>query len=372
VLVANLGLFASVVCTRAGNASALTAALVAGSLFGGWIFEALEFALVQLSVIPQTGTLTELLGNLAAAAHRASIHERISEIATTGLSDAAIGFQVVASLAGGGLAFLLSWLLFGRFASEKRLADQSPMQRFARFRRAVTPRPRASGLVWKEFHLVTGGVPAQIFKFVAYGSVTALILAGAGPLLGTSTGEAGMYVVDAMLVALAVEGCLYASRVFHDEWKNRTLPLLLMLPISTSRIVRAKFAGCLPAMAPGFFWLLVGALVWPDGLWEVGRALLLPSRWVVLLVYLLLLTLTAFFSLVVRWGALPLALAVMLGASTIASCCFSPLFGIFMMASGGSDFGPEVAAFCVDTVLVLLIAGLQFDIHRRIEIVASR
>jgi hypothetical protein len=38
----------------------------------------------------------------------------------------------------------------------------------------------------------------------------------------------------------------------------------------------------------------------------------------------------------------------------------------------GQTEGLEGAFLCVDTVVALLIAGLQFDIHRRLEIVASQ
>src|SRR4029079_17259844 len=97
----------------------------------------------------------------------------------------------------------------------------------------------------------------------------------------------------------------------------------------------------------------------------------LPSRWFVGLTIVLFLTLTAFFSLVVKWGALPLALAVMLTGATFGGCCFSPVLTILMNVSGQSQ-GMEGAFFCVDIVVALLIAGLQYDIHRRLEIVASQ
>jgi hypothetical protein len=224
--------------------------------------------------------------------------------------------------------------------------------------------------MWKEFHFTTGGWLVMWLKLVVYGLVVLGIFWAAERYYTYTLSDAAFAAIAVMLVVILIESSLYVSRIFHDEWRERTLPLLMMLPIATPRLVYSKVAGCLPALLPAIGWLIVGCVILPNGAEEVAKTLIMPSRWFWGLIGVLLLTLTAFFSLVVRWGALPLALAVMLTGATFGGCCFSPVAPI-LMSFGGNNEGIEGAFFCIDSVIVLLILGLQFDVHRRLEIVAS-
>ncbi|RPI88901.1 MAG: hypothetical protein EHM42_03940, partial [Planctomycetaceae bacterium] len=161
------------------------------------------------------------------------------------------------------------------------------------------------------------------------------------------------------------------SRILHDEWREHTLPMLLMLPVPVHQILGSKLLGCLPALIPGVAWLLVGLMLWSEGPTHLANALLFPSYWFGGLVFILLLTLTMFFSLVVRWGALPLAIAVMLGAAFFGSCCFFPV-GWIVSSAQDSVASREAAFLVIDAIVLVLIAGLQFDIHRRLEIAGSQ
>jgi ABC-type transport system involved in multi-copper enzyme maturation permease subunit len=159
--------------------------------------------------------------------------------------------------------------------------------------------------------------------------------------------------------------------MFHDEWRDRTLPLLTMLPVKPSTILTSKMVGCAPALVPALFWLLVGCVIWPEGLEQLAKCLALPSRWFFALVLLLFLTLTIFFSMVVRWGALPLALAVMAGGAFVSSCCGAPIFGLLSSVNRETGFA-EGGFLLVDVVIATLIFGLQFDVRRRLEIASSQ
>jgi hypothetical protein len=226
--------------------------------------------------------------------------------------------------------------------------------------------------MWKEFHFTAGGWRAAWIKFIVYGLVALVIFWAADRYYAYSFAQAAEVLAVAMLGAIVLESGFYVSRIFHDEWRERTLPLLIMLPVATSRMAGAKVFGCLPALVPALFWLTVACAILPNGAEEVVKAVFWPSRWFWALLYVLFLTLTAFFSLVVRWGALPLALAVMLTGATFGGCCFSPVVAILsQFGSQAEGHGLEGAFFCVDAVIILLILGLQFDIHRRLEIVAA-
>jgi ABC-type transport system involved in multi-copper enzyme maturation permease subunit len=175
-----------------------------------------------------------------------------------------------------------------------------------------------------------------------------------------------------LLVCVIVEACFYASRLLHDEWREHTLPMLLMLPVPVHRILLTKLAGCVPALLPGLVCLVISLCFWDGGIELFLNSLFLPSHWLFGILFLLMLTLTMFFSLVVRWGALPLAIAVMLGAGVFGTCCWSPAYVIIMRGSDGSVAGREAACAVIDAILLLLILALQFDIQRRLEIAASQ
>jgi ABC-type transport system involved in multi-copper enzyme maturation permease subunit len=226
--------------------------------------------------------------------------------------------------------------------------------------------------MWKEYQFVTGGSRFLLARFLSY-----FVLMVLGLILGAvyyqSAFKFHAQMISVILLGLiVVEACFYASRLLHDEWREHTLPMLLMLPVPVHRILLLKLAGCVPALIPGLLCLVISLFFWDGGLEYLWNTLFLPSHWMFVIVFLLMLTLTMFFSLVVRWGALPLALAVMLFASTFAGCCFIPASGVFQPANDRSIVGREAACAVVDAILVLLILALQFDIQRRLEIAASQ
>lgn len=373
ILLANVGLLSSVTQRRASSASALTVLTLLLYFLAGPLMQATRIGLVNGGMILARSATDQTLATLADYASRASVYERLRSIMVTGFAQRVVGFQPVSNIAAALLCFLLAWVGFNSFTRDWR-ATAARAPRAARtwgWRRLPRRRPRRHPLAWKEFHFITGGFRALAIKLIAYGLLTGAILWCATRYYGFSRQQAALGAVFTMLGFLLLESCLYVSRVFHDEWREHTLPLLMMLPIVTSRIVYTKLVGCLPALLPGLLWLLVGCAFLSNPVEEVLKTLILPSRWFAILIAGLLLTLTAFFSLVVRWGALPLALAVMLSAGAFGGCCFSPMLSVFMSVSGQSD-SFEGAFLCVDIVVALLIAGLQFDIHRRLEIVAAQ
>ena len=218
---------------------------------------------------------------------------------------------------------------------------------------------------------MTGGMQMQVAKFIFYGAAVGLTFWAAERYYNYSFAQSGQFVAWGMLGAITFEACLYASRVFHDEWRGRTLPLLAMVPGQPATIVTSKAVGCVPALVPAMFWLVAGCLIWPNGLEEFGKSLILPSRWFYGLLLMLFMTLTAFFSMIVRWGALPLAGSVMAAGMFFSSCCGSPVY--MMLSVTGRDADSfELGFALVDAVIVTLIAGLQFDVRRRVEIASGQ
>lgn len=373
ILLANVGLLSSVCGRRGSSASAFTVLFLLLYFSAGVIAEGVWRGLRNAGWIV-TGSPADFAVHAAAEWFaEASVYHRLTAIMGTGFADSPIGYQVLTNAALAVVCFHLAWAGFNYFTRDWRstTADTPARRLSLRVSSGSRRRPGRDPLMWKEFHFNAGGWRAIWMKFFGYGLLTLAIFWAADRYYQYTLPQASLGVVWAMLGLIVLETSLFVSRIFHDEWRERTLPLLMMLPIATPRLVYSKVIGCLPALLPGVFWLFVGCAIMPDGPQELLKTLVLPSRWFVGLILMLFVTLTAFFSLVVRWGALPLALAVMLTGGTFGGCCFSPVLSILMSVSGGNE-GSEAAFLCVDTVVALLIAGLQFDIHRRLEIVASQ
>jgi hypothetical protein len=374
ILLANVGLLDSVVFRRGGLASSVTGALLIVYFFAAAAIRIVALGFETGGLIASRSAVSRALEEAARSCQAVSVADRLRVIMTTGFSESPVGDQVLYSLIGAFGFFVLAWAGFNRFTRDSHVTRPArtdllaPLVRLGQSRR---PRPGRHILAWKEFHFVAGGMPVQITKFVAYGVMTMIVFWAAERYYNYPFAFAGRFVADAMLVVIVIESGLYASVILHDEWRDRTLPLLTMLPIRTPTIVNAKIAGCAPALLPALFWLLAGCLIWPEGLEQVLKCLILPSRWFFALVWLLFLTLTLFFSLVVRWGALPLALAVMAGGGFVASCCGAPIIALLHVVSQGT--GPSEGGFLlVDVVIGVLIALLQTDVRRRIEIASSQ
>jgi len=368
ILTANVGLLASVACRRGGTASWFV------MLFFLVYFTARPVLISLGAVIPGGGTTGALWGRVAEQLGEASVWTRMDEIFSTGFGGAIAGWQVWSNCALAFVCFLLSWASFNYFTSPRRLQASGPdlSTKLMRALGTQRPRPQTHPVMWKEYHFITGGTRFLIARFFGYMVLMAVALAS-GVYIGKSSFQDTAEVVSLLLLAcVVVEACFYASRLLHDEWREHTLPMLLMLPVPVHRILLTKLAGCVPALLPGLVCLVISLCFWDGGLEYFLNSLFLPSHWLFGILFLLMLTLTMFFSLVVRWGALPLAIAVMLGAGFFGVCCWVPTFLFLTSGSNGSVAGREAACAVIDAILVLLVLALQFDIQRRLEIAASQ
>ena len=373
-LAANIGLFCSVVCRRGGSASALTLLLLFTCEMSSRIVYALQLGLQNAQVIVSNGRIDLFFNGLNTMCEEWSILGRLGAIMETGYDDSPFGAQVQISAGVSFVLFVVTWLGFRRFTHhppDTRAPRADFMSRFVGLARKRRIRPGRRALAWKEFHFTAGGYPVQIAKFIIYGVLVFASFWAAERYYSFTLAEAGHFVAWGMLGFLTLEACVYASRVFHDEWRGKTLSILAMLPVRPRSIVNSKILGCTPALIPAVFWLIAGCTVWPDGLSELAWCLILPSRWFYGLVLLLFMTLTAFFSMIVRWGSLPLAGAVMAAGMFFSSCCGSPV--IMMISAGTGELGTaEIGFIVVDAIIMLLIFGLQADVRRRVEIASSQ
>jgi len=171
----------------------------------------------------------------------------------------------------------------------------------------------------------------------------------------------------AVLVMAGIELLVCATRVFRYERQGGTLPTLLLLPYGTARIAYGKVAGCLLGSLPT---LLVAILLYvtiPLPPW-IGEFFVEEADVVMVVVFVVALHLTVLYSLVIRWGALPSAIAtlVVLGGCG-APVLFSAVQAVaFTSHDEFAKLGPVVYTGGV------IVAVLQVLIGIRIRAVAAQ
>ena len=118
------------------------------------------------------------------------------------------------------------------------------------------------------------------------------------------------------LIALAIDAAMLVSRSLSAEIREQTLVALVLLPISTHKILYSKFLGSLLNWMPGVICLLVGFILLPHGPAYFAEIFNIRFRgaWFFYLAHLILIThLAAVFSVFVRWGALTLSICTVIG-----------------------------------------------------------
>lgn len=375
VFVANLGLLCSVVCPNSRRAStlltlALFVLLVVLPVLG-------EFATLWTRMHPAGTFPSRVLTALLKWEQDISMWTRISTIVSTGFAESAISRQVLWHLAAAVGFFGLSWAGFERFTRERHAVGR--LERlFARSSRRVqrprVGRPWALALTWKDFHFVAGGTRMVAARFVLYFLIIGLLfwlMSWDGPVaMRFSRKLLGGIAMVTMMAAAAIELALIASRVYQQEVKAHTLPLLMMLPETAGQIAWSKAASAVPALVPTVSYFLLGALLNPEDFGRGFKEIVTTwTSWYVFVWFVLFLHLAAWLSLIVKWGALPLAILVVY-------LCQMVLFPIYMVLTWAffRSNGPSEAPMMVSLMVVGLvgIALLEREIPRRLRKLAAR
>jgi heme/copper-type cytochrome/quinol oxidase subunit 4 len=130
-----------------------------------------------------------------------------------------------------------------------------------------------------------------------------------------------MHSLGLMSVALGFELTFAAGRMFRQEWRWKTLSSLAMLPASLRSVAYQKIIAALFASWPGLLYFCIGLAFAREAIWASLRQALSNSNtaWInpllvtfgYLIVHLVFfLHLVANLSLRVKWGAVPLAIAI--------------------------------------------------------------
>ncbi|HUG91151.1 MAG TPA: hypothetical protein VML55_09970, partial [Planctomycetaceae bacterium] len=311
ILLANLGLLCSVVSRGSAMATGLMAVLLGLYFVAKEMVEGLWPELVRAGLLSAGGR-----ESVVAGLHDSSIWFRMRDVLQARFTGGIWDFQVQSNLAAAGVLFGLSWWGL-RIVSR---ADRSRRPLSGWLAKLVRGRPSRRSrrawrhaLFWKELYGTAGGPRILAIKSLVLVGMPAVLrwIAWTDPVRPSGWRDISENLMSLMLVLLAAESSIYASLVFRSDVRQQTLPLLAMLPVSIARLAWAKAAAIVLALAPAAACFLIAAGLHPDGFASaVGRWLSAPADWLFLLQFLVFLHATAFLSLVVKWGALPLALVM--------------------------------------------------------------
>jgi hypothetical protein len=368
-LLCNLALLFSVVFRNTATATSIALFLLMLFFFGCYWAAGIEQSLaiydhvnLQHGVWPAVTKTIDLW-------RRATPSERLGAIFRTGFAEPIISFQVVSNLLLGVFFFLVAWMLFDLCTREEK--DAAPARRWIwrrTSRRSRIPQGLigASAISWKDFTFVSGGRIGLLVKFIVVGLLIALCNYVAYESDSKITRESeGFILIWTSLITTAVWLALEASRVFKDEVRWKTLSSLMTLPFSVSHLAYRKVIGVLFGTLPLLAFFIVGVVLVPDKVGDfIGETFSHPEAFGMMLVaffqYILFLHLTAFLSLVLKRGALPIAVAIQyLGGSF-----FFGFISMFFFAFGSRT--AEVIPFFIILICIVLTGFLHRGIGLRL------
>lgn len=369
VLVANLGLLCSVGCKQSGNASGLTGFTLLAFFLGVPLLRFLLGLWTRYGALSPNGLVAQSLDTALEWLTAASVIYRLQSTTGTGFADTPFSYQVISNLAVAALFFAVSWWSFDFFTRNLRTAAPSRgmlFRRTSRLRRFGLGRAWHNALVWKDYNFVAGGKPMFIAKVLLYGA-TLILLAWVTTYANQWTFDRKDFVrvsIPVLILFGGAELCLYASRIFHEEIKWKTLSATMMLPTSTAAIAYSKLAGCLLAMFPVLMFFVIVCCFDGHLSGQVFEGWLSAEGIFSTMIFAVFLHLTALLSLYVKRGALPLAIAILIGTWM---CCATPF--IFTNARAPN---PDGILILLNFVLWVPLLGMQYMMGVRLEELAGK
>lgn len=373
VFVANLAVLWSVLCRTTGRASVVTTLVLLTMCSFPFLGPGMRTGLTTAGWISGTGGLAGTMDSVTNVLEAISPITRLEQILQTGFDATPWSVQVIADLCLGAAFFGLAWIAFPAFCGRMQ-EDQPSRAGVARVRssrrsiwRLIVPRPGKNPLIWKDFHFIAGGLAG----LTARGVLIALIAAGVErgeKIIGTSLSLTPLVAFRwALALMVVLEVLSIAAQIFHSEYKRGTLCTLALLPRSTFSLCYSKALGCSLALVPVTIAVAISLVRHPiRPTWHAEMALV--QRLIVAACLLAgLAHLAACFSLIVKWGALPLAIALLLILSSCATPFVAAATSLSRIVSGES--GSTVVPVLYLTVLIC--AALQVAIGMRFRNAAA-
>lgn len=179
-----------------------------------------------------------------------------------------------------------------------------------------------------------------------------------------------------LLYLIGFDASLLVSRSLHDEMRGQTLSALVMLPTSIRFVVYSKLAGALLGLLPGLSCFLAtlfgtneGHKVLVDIFQSDPSGMQLASIVQAFTTLLLLPHLAAAYALLVRWGAVPLAIGSLFALSFVQSFVMQLVF----FAINAASMDSYALFMCAMTVAnILLCVGCHLFVLRRFRKLSER
>jgi hypothetical protein len=366
-LVCNLALLFSVVFRNTTTAAAFTLAALLLFLIGHYWASGIVREIASAGLINLQSGVWPILTNLIDLWRRAAPSDRLTAIFQTGFAGPAIGFQAASNLVLGVVLFLLAWMVFDRFTREEKEPAPAGQWRFRRATRRSRIPPRLVGIraiSWKDFTFMSGGRLGLLLKFgvvaflMALFNVFTLELGNQNEITRKFEGDALIWI---SLLSTAIFLALEAGRVFREEIRWKTLSSLATLPVSMSELAYRKVAGVLAGTLPLLAGFALGVVLVPDDVADFINDLFKePDAFgvftLVIVQFILFLHLTAYLSLILKRGALPLAIAIQYLGGT-----FLTTFMSLVVSLGGGGSGGAIVFF-----LIVICAVATAVLHRAI------
>lgn len=376
VLLANVALVFSVICQKGGNAAGLTALWLL-LYIAAWPIAESTLAWFSTAGITKTGFWNTGLISSVEFIRSSCVFERIGVILSTGFDEPILSTQVVGNTVGGMACFGLAWVMFNAFAKNATPTAQTRgllgRSRSKQRLQLLSPgRVWDPSLAWKDYNFIAGGTALGVIKLCGYFTVFGLVVVFNSPpaTLNTNWREisAGSLVLWCLLSGLDLS--LMASRLFHDELKGQTMSALLMLPRSVAYVGYSKLAGCLLGLWPAVTALIAALVALPHAVEFCTDAIDEPSFWAVAMTVMVFSHVVALLSLFVKWGALPLAILMMMVS---VNCCPVLAIPFILLSSTGNDHGGALAAIVTLWILTGVISFvLQVMIGARLQEIGSK
>jgi ABC-type transport system involved in multi-copper enzyme maturation permease subunit len=366
--ICNLALLLSVIFRNTATAGGVGLFILILFFFGCYWVAAMGNGLIASGYINPAKGVWPVVTSVIGYWRQATPSERIVSIFQTGFTGPVAGFQVFSNLVAGVLLFLIAWLVFDWCTREEK--DTAPARRWLigrKNRRSRIP-PHLVGpgaITWKDFTFIGGGKIGLLLKFALLG-----LLVGICNFICYETDspitwqfEGGTLIWSSILMT-AIWLALEASRIFKDEVRWKTLSSLITLPISIQELAYRKVVGALTATLPLLGGAVVGMVMVPDKVADFINEIFrhsssLGTLLVMFVQFLLFLHLTAFLSLVIKRGALPLAFAIhFVGGMFVL--WFVAIFSMLLRFDGSSYF---IAFGCV-VLTAILHRGIGYRLER--------
>lgn len=366
-LLGNLGLLASVLCRTTARASVMAMLGLGGFLFGPTATLGVESFLGHLKL----PTLPLSAHDFLDAWRSALPGPRMNTVLATAYSGGLWSAQATASVALGGLCFVLAWLAFeptSMRASDPDAAMASGRARLRRSRRAKGLHP-AAAIRWKEFRQL-GGRGVLVWR-----TVLTLVIVGGMASATTSASLAPTAWKQVGYTCFSMSGLLFvvfitadAARIFGTERKQQTLSSLLLVPVSAASIAWEKTLGLLALNWPPLALALTGGAFGPlqdllrewqsmfDGRWDGVMGLCSIAFGALALTALPVFV--AWLSLWMRRGSTAVGVTVWLIGGWIMT-----MFAFLLMREG--------ALVAIPCVCVVMIGYFAKEIPRRLESLAA-